>query len=270
VHRDIKPNNLFLHTEAKGARLLKVLDFGIARVLPNASRTAPLPLEIPTETGAVLGAPRFSSPEAAVGQRVDERADVYGAGLVLYAMLAGRDPFRHIQNEQMLLSAHAVEDPEPPSKFAREPIPPALDVAVLRALQKDPQQRYQSARDFEEELRGLAGRLQRPAGWVETTSFDIPADQVLPPDSSPTSGRAARRLTSEPDPSEPARREPVKPPTPVPTLTLDDAAAAGYGVKSPARSRAWVSWLVFLVAVVAAAAVGAGGVSALRVFMGEP
>lgn len=171
VHRDIKPPNLFLCDGPKGTRILKVLDFGVARVLPEAPASAPMPLSVPTENGAVVGTPRFVSPEGAIGRRVDERADIYGVALVLYTMLAGRGPFDHLRGRANLFSAHASQAPEPPSFYADEPISAELDRVVLKALAKDPEDRFQTAAEFRVALDGFADLLGLPAGWLETTLF---------------------------------------------------------------------------------------------------
>jgi len=171
VHRDIKPANLFICKLTDGSRQLKVLDFGIARVLPDAPATAPLPLVLPTDVGIMMGTPRFASPEAAVGQRVDARADVYAAALMLYLMLAGRGPFDHRSGAASVMAAHVSDEPAPPSKYASEPIPFPLDQAVLRGLRKNPAERFQSAVDFKLELESTVALLRKPLGWVETTLF---------------------------------------------------------------------------------------------------
>ena len=158
IHRDIKPENLFLHDPPGGRRILKVLDFGVARVLPGVSVDSPRPLANPTETGVVVGTPRFVSPEGAIGRRVDERADIYSLGLILYAMLAGRGPFDHIKSDELVLTAHASDEPEPPSRFAERPIPVELDRAVLKALSKEPEQRFASAAEFDEALAAIGAR----------------------------------------------------------------------------------------------------------------
>jgi serine/threonine protein kinase len=152
VHRDIKPDNLFLVSPSSGVPFLKVLDFGVARVLPGYDEHAPQPLALPTDTGIVVGTPRFVSPEGATGAKVDQRADLYTAGLVLYTMLAGRGPFDHLRGEAELLTAHASVRPAPPSTVAGVPLPPALDGAVLHALAKRPEDRFQTAQEFIEAL----------------------------------------------------------------------------------------------------------------------
>jgi serine/threonine protein kinase len=172
VHRDIKPDNLILHTRADGRRSIKVLDFGVARIMPGVSELAPRPLMVPTATGAVVGTPRFISPEGAEGRQTDQRADLYAAGLLLYTMLAGRGPFDHREGHKLLLGAHASERPEPPSRYAAEPVPPELDRVILKALEKNPDDRFQTAEGFARVLRHAAESLKKPVGWAETSVFD--------------------------------------------------------------------------------------------------
>jgi serine/threonine protein kinase len=171
VHRDITPDNLFVCEEGAGPRFIKVLDFGLARVMPGSTALQPLPEALATERGALVGTARFASPEAALGGAVDSRADLYAVALVLYLMLVGRGPFDHRDGDSELLSAHAKECPEPPSRFAEEPVPPELDRAVLKALAKDPRARYQSAEEFHACLGEIYDLLQRPPGWLETSTF---------------------------------------------------------------------------------------------------
>ena len=143
----------------------------LAAVLPDAPAAAPLPLALPTEVGVMLGTPRFASPEAAVGHRVDTRADLYGAALVLYLMLAGRGPFDHHAGAASVMAAHIRDDPAPPSDYAVEPIPYPLDQVVLRGLRKAPNERFQTASEFKTELESTVALLRKPLGWVETTVF---------------------------------------------------------------------------------------------------
>lgn len=147
VHRDLKPSNIFLAENPTGDRMVKVLDFGLAKVLPQAPTGAPAPLMAPTTAGAIIGTPRYMSPEAATGADVDERADVYAAALVLYKMLTGRDAFDH-QGTDRLLRAQATEAPDPPSRWSSAFISERLNEVVLQALSKNPSSRYRHARDF--------------------------------------------------------------------------------------------------------------------------
>lgn len=150
VHRDVKPENLYLHEVPGYGRLLKVLDFGFARVLPDAPAGAPEPLNAPTRTGTSVGTPRYMSPEQARGERVDHRTDVYAAGLVLYDLLVGHGPF------DFPGSSEAV----PPSHYAGSVVPPELDRAVLRAISDNPSGRHPSAEAFRIELNQLLPRLR--------------------------------------------------------------------------------------------------------------
>lgn len=148
VHRDIKPENLFLHEESDGSTVLKVLDFGVARVIPGVSPDTPTPLQQPTTTGVIVGTLKYASPEGITGKKVDYRADIYSLGLVLYRLLAKRGPFPDDLSDTALITACLTEEPKPPSFFALRRIPPALDAVVLKALQKSPDDRYQSIQEF--------------------------------------------------------------------------------------------------------------------------
>ena len=157
IHRDVKLSNVFICDAPEGGtRAVKVLDFGVAKILP---RDTPVPVPVPrfaTETGAMVGSPRTISPEQARCQRVDERTDVYAAGLALYTLIVGQGPFAHATDILRLLNAHVREPPTPPSHVARQPVPAELDHAILRALAKRPEHRFQSAEAFREEL----GRIE--------------------------------------------------------------------------------------------------------------
>ena len=159
VHRDIKPDNLFLAENSDGKRVLQVLDFGLARVMPGAASNAPKPLALPTSTGHVIGTPHFVSPEGALGKKVDERADLYSAGLVLYVLLAGRGPFDRIRRVSRILAAQTSTKPKAPSQLAKRSLPTSLDELVLLALRKDPNERFQSARLFSCALAQAEGSL---------------------------------------------------------------------------------------------------------------
>ena len=150
VHRDIKLSNLFLCTAVGGSPLLKILDFGIAKVLPSASSVEPPAMR--TGEGTILGTPRFIPPEQVMGREVDARADLYGVGAVLYELLTGRDPFHDVEGTAPLLQAAVSLDPPLPSRVAGRPIEPALEDVVMRALSKRPEDRYASAEDLSDAL----------------------------------------------------------------------------------------------------------------------
>jgi serine/threonine protein kinase len=179
VHRDVKPANLFLW-DGPGGRSLKVLDFGVARILPNAHADAPMPLCVPTDTGIVIGTPQFVSPEGALGTRVDARADLYSAALILYTMLAGRGPFEDVRDQEQILRAHASEPPPPPSAFTEGPLPEALEGLILQALEKDPEHRFTTARAFSAALARVATDLSEPIDWLTTRSASPESHLKLP------------------------------------------------------------------------------------------
>ena len=135
VHRDIKPGNVMVTSAGQ----VKVMDFGIARAVSDSSSTV-------AETTAILGTAAYFSPEQAKGEPVDSRADVYSAGVVLYELLTGRPPFRG-ESPIAVAYQHVSETPLAPSELV-ETVPRSLDAVALRALAKDPFQRYQDAASF--------------------------------------------------------------------------------------------------------------------------
>jgi eukaryotic-like serine/threonine-protein kinase len=166
VHRDVKLENLFLEDAAEGARVLKILDFGIAKVLPHATGVEPPSMR--TGDGTILGTPRYMAPEQALGHPVDARADLYAAGVVLYELLTGRDPFYNVLGTARLLHAAVSREPPRPSQVAEQLIDPALEDVVMRALAKRPEDRYGSAAELSAALAhamDLAAAMERvPAG----------------------------------------------------------------------------------------------------------
>ncbi len=139
VHRDIKPGNVMV----TDAGQVKVMDFGIARAVSDSSSTV-------AETTQILGTAAYFSPEQAKGDPVDARADLYSTGVVLYELLTGRQPFRG-ESPVAVAYQHVSETPVAPSEVV-ETVPRALDTVVLRALAKDPFQRYQDAVGFRQAL----------------------------------------------------------------------------------------------------------------------
>ncbi|MEZ4363019.1 MAG: protein kinase [Kofleriaceae bacterium] len=150
VHRDLKPENIFLvpDPEVIGGERSKVLDFGIAKLTGEGG--------VKTHTSAVLGTPTYMSPEQCRGAgHVDQRADVYALGCVLFTLLTGRPPFE-AEGSGELIAMHLREAPPAPS--SRVPgIPPEVDALVLRCLSKDPAQRFPSGSELAIELGRLAG-----------------------------------------------------------------------------------------------------------------
>ncbi len=135
VHRDIKPGNVMVTPEGQ----IKVMDFGIARAVSDSSTTV-------AETTNIIGTAAYFSPEQAKGEAVDARADLYSTGVVLYELLTGRPPFRG-ETPVAVAYQHVSEQPATPSEL-NEDLPRALDLVALRALVKDPFQRFQTAAEF--------------------------------------------------------------------------------------------------------------------------
>lgn len=155
MHRDLKPENVLL-TEFRGRRdYVKILDFGIAKV-QNANQQL-------TQAGVVYGTPAYMSPEQAQAlDDIDHRADIYALGCMMYEMATGRLPF-DAKTALKLLEMQAFAEPERPSAVG--PVSPKLEAVIMKAMQKDPAERYQTANDMLEALEALNGRSSaKPAG----------------------------------------------------------------------------------------------------------
>jgi serine/threonine protein kinase len=137
IHRDVKPANIMVTRDGH----VKVTDFGIARVTTN---------ETVEQTAAVLGTASYLSPEQAQGGAIDQRSDLYSLGCVLFEMLTGRPPFT-ADSPVAVASKHVLEQPIPPSRLNPD-ISPQLDAVAMRALAKNPDNRYQSAAEMKEDL----------------------------------------------------------------------------------------------------------------------
>ncbi len=195
VHRDIKPGNVMLTRSGE----VKVMDFGIARAVSDAQATM-------TQTAQVIGTAQYLSPEQARGERVDARSDLYSAGCLLYELLTGRPPFTG-DSPVAIAYQHVRENPVPPSQVDPE-VPPWGDWIVLKAMAKDPADRYQSAGEMRNDLqRALSGvplaasmrpdyggtrRLGSPTQVAGATSAIPPYSYGPPDDQDPGPGRPRR------------------------------------------------------------------------------
>ncbi len=185
VHRDIKLENLFLCDDGR----VKILDLGAAEPTSGC--------EGPGARGASLGTPRTMAPEQSTGKLVDGRADLYALGLVLYELLAGRGPFDDIKDLEALRFAHLERIPAPPSFFAPQPIPEALDAWILRALAKHPDDRFPSAEAMAAEIAALTGPfpvpLQNERAPSDTTPSAFLPEVSFPREARPLDGEGMRR-----------------------------------------------------------------------------
>ncbi len=211
IHRDIKPGNVMLTQTGQ----VKVMDFGIARALASGASTM-------TQTSAVIGTAQYLSPEQARGEAVDARSDVYATGCVVFELLTGHPPFVG-DNPVSVAYQHVREDPKPPSSSNRD-VTPDIDAVVLKALAKNPLNRYQSAAEMRADL--LRAANGRP----------VLATPVMPDDAGTVVETAPRMGPNGSRPTLPAR------------------------VGNPQRRRAstWVMVALSLLGLVAVVALGTG------------
>ena len=187
IHRDIKPHNVIVDPEG----VVKVTDFGIARA--GASQM--------TEEGAIIGTAQYLSPEQARGAPVDQTSDLYSTGIVLFELLTGEVPFTGDSPVEIAMK-HLGETPPAPSDL-RSDVPDDLDLVVVRALAKEPADRYQSAAAFDADLETVArgGRVAAETAEAATMvlagerAFDATAATQIAPQAAASAVRAAEART---------------------------------------------------------------------------
>jgi beta-lactam-binding protein with PASTA domain/tRNA A-37 threonylcarbamoyl transferase component Bud32 len=222
IHRDIKPHNILI-----GERL-KVTDFGIARA--GASQM--------TEAGSIMGTAQYLSPEQARGAPVTASSDLYSVGIVLYEMLTGKVPFTGDSAIEIAMK-HLNEAPKPPSK-ARPEIPEQLDQVVLRTLAKAPEDRYQTAEEFAEDLHRVEAGLPLSPETAEAATALLTAPTAAV-------GSTTQVLPDEATRIAPARPQaPAAPPPYRPSYMYEEP---------PPKRRRWGPW-VFVAMLFVAAGIG--------------
>jgi beta-lactam-binding protein with PASTA domain len=222
VHRDIKPHNVLVSPEGR----LKVTDFGIAR--SGASQM--------TEVGSIIGTAQYLSPEQARGSPVDQTSDLYSVGVVLFEMLTGQVPFTGDTPLEIAMK-HLSEVPKPPSELRPE-VPHDLDLVVLRALAKNPEERYETADEMDADLARVAQGLPLGAETADAATAVLSGSGVL--------AAAPTAIVSRPPPTAPT--VPVRPAPPGRT-----PPAGYYGYEGPPRRRRPVwPWILSLLLLAAA------------------
>jgi serine/threonine protein kinase len=186
VHRDMKPENVFL-VGADGS--VKVLDFGISKLSESSSNL--------TKTGMVMGTPDYMAPEQARGDRVDARADIYAVGAILYRALTGRKPFEGLEPMATLTAALVQEPPRP--SIIEPSIPIALELALQHAMAKEPSQRFQTMAELDEALapfdtgQNVASTLLGVEGRIDVSGKTVISHPALSPATAmERSGQSAR------------------------------------------------------------------------------
>ncbi len=144
IHRDLKPDNILVEAVKGATQEIKILDFGIAYLVAGAHRL--------TQTGKLIGTPAYIAPEQLKDRKIDARADLYAVGVILFELLTGKLPFEGETAESILTKQ--LFEPPPPLSSERADIPPGspIELVVLKALAKEPDERYQTAKEFEEAI----------------------------------------------------------------------------------------------------------------------
>ncbi|MEZ4441625.1 MAG: serine/threonine-protein kinase [Polyangiaceae bacterium] len=234
VHRDVKPENIFL-VDGDDEPAVKILDFGVSKFRDVGASA------LKSRTGVVLGTPHYMAPEQARGLRdVDRRADIFAAGIVLYEGLSGRRPFTAPNVNQLLFRIALDDVPKLGDKLPG--IDPALEAIVSKATQRDPDRRYQSARQFADDVRA----------WLfgdEVEALASLAERGEERPSAPTSSPGDLELGLD----EPTRDAPLDAPADTAGATTTVTRTDG-PTSAPARGPSWV-------ALVGVLAVAAGGLA---------
>lgn len=271
IHRDIKPANVMVCAEPGS---VKVMDFGIARATADTSATV-------TQTQAVVGTAQYLSPEQAQGKVVDARSDLYSAGCLLYELLTGRPPFVG-ESAVSVAYQHVQSEARPAADFNPE-VTPALQSVLDRALEKDPEDRFQSAEAFQRALRGARVGVVVPARAAAAAAAAAAARPLADDGGLPTAAvglvgqdgaedsigaeedeRADAEAQSSPHLGDTGEFAPV-PPHAAGLIDFDDAQDEERARRGRGRRRAWI-----VVLLVMALLVATGGGLLLYQYMNQP
>ena len=276
VHRDMKPENVFVTITPEGEDIPKVLDFGIAKV-SGADGNNHL-----TKTGTIFGTPFYMAPEQALGQNVDQRADVYAVGVIMYECFCGAVPFQG-ESFMGILTQHITAEPKPPSRMAAEngrALPPGVEEIILHAMRKDPEQRYQS---MDALIGALVGAYRTIAGaGMSTFLHAYPSSGAH---SAPSSSLPVRAAATPMPYGQASGAAPMSMPMPMPRPPSSDSSSpyhmpqAGHGPLSPLPQMASDSYVVDqppvkkskvgLIIALTVILLGAGGAAAFFLFFNK-
>ena len=184
IHRDLKPENIMVEQRRDQQDFVKVLDFGIAKILDS---------DMPglTRNDVVCGTPQYMAPEQATGSQLDARCDLYAIGVILYQMATGHLPFDG-QNSMEVLTKHVNEPPVPPRQRQPDaPISEAMESLILRALEKDPALRPQSAEQFRQLILAVAQHKPAVEALQQREALTTPSQGITLPSASPSSALQA-------------------------------------------------------------------------------
>ncbi len=240
VHRDIKPDNVFVLSRPGRPDFVKLLDFGVAKLTQPLTSVVPGPKTI---EGAIIGTPMYMAPEQASGDRVDERSDIYSLGVMLYQLLSGRLPFDAKTFGQLVAKIMTEQVPSLPSNTAGgEPIPKELSEFVLRCLTKAPRERPQTMVEVAATLSDFVTAAEReplrvdrgPVRWLVPAGIGLALVGVLGvvlwPSHPATSSDSTKPAAS------------TVPPIPVPVPVAVAAASVADEVTLPSHSSAPTPW----------------------------
>ncbi|HEX8790842.1 MAG TPA: serine/threonine-protein kinase [Polyangiaceae bacterium] len=238
VHRDLKPDNVFILREKAGLRdFVKIIDFGISKFVEDGAFHPKL-----TSSGAVLGTPSYMSPEQARGKTVDARSDLHSVGVILFEAVTGRVPFSGQNFNEMMYQIATGDRPR-----VRDLVPdldPSFEAIIDRAMQRDPEKRYQSAREFKNELEA----------WMRANSLSTATGEIVLAD-------VAAAVLGMPEGPPPSSVNKNAPTLAAPSRTVTNASVDT--VVLPGR-RSRTRWIVASVAAAGAIVVAMGMVASRR------
>ena len=215
VHRDLKPENILLSNKAQAPDFVKVLDFGIAKILHGDDGESQL-----TQTGAIFGTPHYLAPEQASGGDVDHRTDLYALGVILFEVMVGRLPFP--SDSGMAVLVQHIKDTPPRPRDLNPSIPQPLEDVILTALEKSPDDRFQSAAEFGDALGRVVDKINFGAQTLLRVSTDAEATRgaMMGGEKAPSINQTRRSI-----PSTVELVPPAKPEEPATTPAMDEKAS---------------------------------------------